>query len=339
MMNLSLYFLLIAAVAWTATGCETPDGYPEIGSLEKNSDSFEELVPADATIQKLAESFSWTEGPIWRKSEDYLLFTDIPRNTIYRWSEEEGLSPFLRPAGFTETGPPGRELGSNGLIFDSEDRLVMADHGNRRVARLDEGIFVKETLADRFEGNRFNSPNDLIYHSNGDLYFTDPPYGLEGLQNSPVKELDFSGVYRLTPSGELTLLTDELGFPNGIVFSPDEQTLYVSQSDPNRAIWMAYDLQNDGSIENGRVLFDATPLVEEGLPGLPDGMAVDRHGNLFATGPGGVLVLSPEGEHLGTILTGEPTSNCTFGDDGSTLYITSNMNLLRIRLSTTGLGF
>lgn len=297
------------------------------------------LVPRDARLETIADGFDWSEGPVWRKSGAYLLFSDVPTNTIYRWREGEGLSVFMRPAGYTGPTPPGRELGSNGLTFDASDRLVMADHGNRQVARVDESNFTKTTLADRYEGKRLNSPNDLVYSSRGDLYFTDPPYGLKGQHDDPAKELPFSGVYRLSSSGELTLLARDLRFPNGIALSPDERTLYVANSDPERAIWMAYDVAGDGSLSNGRVLFDATPLLRAGRQGLPDGLAVDARGNLFATGPGGVLVLAPDGRHLGTIETGTAAANCAFGDGGSTLYITADMRLLRIRLATKGAGF
>jgi gluconolactonase len=309
--------------------------FPVVGHLEPLAPGFSALVPVDARIEKLAEGFAWSEGPVWRRSGGYLLFSDIPKNTVYRWKEAEGIAVFLRPAGYTGSTPPGRELGSNGLTFDAQDRLVMADHGNRRIARIDDSNFTKTTLAERYDGKRLNSPNDLVYRSNGDLYFTDPPYGLDGNDKSPAKELPFNGVYRLTPAGELTLLTKELTFPNGIAFSPDERTLYIAVSDPAHAVWMAYDVAVDGTLARGRVFFDATPLVRKGLKGLPDGMKVDRRGNLFATGPGGVLVFTPAGEHLGTIVTGQATANCAFGDDGSTLYITADKQLLRIRLATT----
>jgi gluconolactonase len=328
-----------SALLLFVSACAAGARYPVVGSLAAEDADFHRLVPRNAQIEQLAEGFAWSEGPIWRASGGYLLFTDIPNNTIYQWSEADGLSVFLRPAGYVWADPPGRELGSNGLAFDADDRLVVADHGNRQIARLDESNFTKTPLAERYQGRRLNSPNDLVFHSNGDIYFTDPPYGLAGLHESPLKELEFAGVYRLTPGGELTLLTSELRFPNGIAFSPDERTLYVANSDPQRAIWMAYDVAPDGSIGNGRVLFDATPLVGEARPGLPDGIAVDRAGNLFATGPGGVLVITPEGRHLGTIVTGAATANCKFGDDGSALYMTAHRNLLRIRLNTTGVGF
>jgi gluconolactonase len=328
-----------AALALVLAGCRSARSVPVAGDVERLDPAFSALVPPDARIELLAEGFDWSEGPVWRRSGGYLLFSDVPRNTIYRWDEERGLTVFLRPAGYTGPEPPGRELGSNGLTLDAHDTLVIADHGNRRVARLDESNYTKTTLADRYEGKRLNSPNDLVYRSNGDLYFTDPPYGLDGLNDNPAKELAFSGVYRRTPAGELTLLTQELRFPNGIALSPDERTLYVANSDPDHPVWMAYDVREDGTVAGGRVLFDATPLVRRGLKGLPDGLKVDRQGNLFATGPGGVLVITPEGRHLGTITTAQATANCAFGDDGSTLYMTSHSRLLRIRLGTRGAGF
>src|SRR5690606_21516628 len=281
----------------------------------------------------------WSEGPVWRKSGGYLLFSDIPRNTIYRWKEGEGLSVFLRPAGYIRDDPAGHELGTNGLAFDAQDRPAMADHGNRQIARLDETTFTRTTLADRYQGKRLNSPNDLVIHSNGDIYFTDPPYGLRDLNRNPAKELDFNGVYRLRPNGELTLITRELTFPNGIALSPDERTLYVAVSDPQNPVWMAYDVAPAGSVSGGRVFFDASPLMREDRRGAPDGLTVDVHGNLWATGPGGVLIISPEGKHLGTILTGQATSNAAFGDDGSTLYLTADMNIIRVRTTTRGVGF
>jgi gluconolactonase len=330
---------LLGILMFSESGCRPRHAAATIGTIERLDPALDALIPPGAVIEKLADGFAWAEGPAWRKSGGYLLFSDVPKNTIYKWQDSAGLSVFLRPAGYTKTNPPGRELGSNGLTFDAHDSLVMADHGNRQVARLDEGNVTKATLADRYDGRRLNSPNDLVYRSNGDLYFTDPPYGLRGLNADSAKELRYNGVYRLTPSGELTLLTQELTFPNGIAFSPDEKTLYLANSDPAKAIWMAYDVLPDGTIARGRVLFDATPLVRQGKKGLPDGMKVDRFGNVFGGGPGGILILSPEGQHLGTIATGQPTANCAFGDDGSTLYMTANDQLLRVRLKTKGAGF
>jgi gluconolactonase len=313
-----------------------------VGSrIERLDPALDALVPADAKIEVLAEGLDWAEGPVWRKAEGCVLFVDIPKNTIYRWKDGEGLSVYLRPSGHTESEPhpEGRELGCNALTTDAQGRLVLADQGNRRIARLDEKLFIKTTLADRYEGKRFSSPNDLVYRSNGDLYFTDPPYGLDGLNKNPHKEIPFNGVYRLAASGELTLLTKDLPFPNGIAFSPDEKTLYVAVSDPARPILMAYDVTEDGGIAHGRVFFDATALAQEGKRGLPDGMKVDKKGNVFLGGPGGILVLSPSGKHLGTIVTGQVTANCAFGGDGSTLYMAADSYFMRIRLTTTGEGF
>jgi len=314
-----------------------PKGSPTFGRIERLDPGLDELIAPGARIEKLAEGFDWSEGPIWIKEGGYLLFSDVPQNVIYRWKPGQGISEFLKPSGYTGSIPRGGEPGSNGLTVDSQGRLTLCEHGDRRVARLERGG-KKTTLADRYNGKRLNSPNDLVFHSNGDLYFTDPPYGLEGKNQDPKKELPFNGVYRLKPSGELTLLTDKLTFPNGIAFSPDEKKLYVAVSDPARAIWMVYNVKDDGTIDEGNVFFDATKWVKKNK-GLPDGMKVDRKGNLFATAPGGVLILSPEGKHLGTIATGEATANCNWGGDGSTLYITADMYLCRVVTRTRGAKF
>jgi gluconolactonase len=228
----------------------------------------------------------------------------------------------------------GREPGANGLVFDPGGRLVLGQHGDRRVARLEaDGRFT--TRADRYRGQRFNSPNDAVFKANGDLDFTDPPYGPRGRNEDPKKELPFNGVYRLAKDGTVTLLTREMTFPNGLTFAPDEETLYVANSDPNRALWRAFDVRDDGTLGEGRVFCDATSRVPS-RKGLLDGMRVDRSGNRFATGPGGVLVFDPDGSHLGTRNTGVATANCGWGDDGSVLYITADMYLCRIRLTTRG---
>jgi len=317
---------------------------PEVvGHVERLSPALDALVPPDAVIEVLADGFEWSEGPVWIGDGGYLLFSDIPNNAVFRWEEGEGHHLWLQPAGHTGPDTGGGEPGSNGLLLDPQGRLVLCQHGDRRMARLDAPLtspipsFV--TLADRWNGRRFNSPNDAVYHSSGALYFTDPPYGLAGGVDDPSREIDFQGVYRLSPEGDVTLLDDGLSRPNGIAFSPDERTLYVANSDPERVIWKAYDVAGDGTVSNGRVFFDATDQYGDLGGGNADGLKVDVGGNLFATGPGGVLVLSPEGQHLGTIHTTELTANCAFGDDGSSLYITADRYLLRIRLSTTGVGF
>lgn len=319
-----------------------------VGNIERLDPKFDELVPKDAKIEKLAEGFEWAEGPVWVKDGNggYLLFSDVPHNVVHRWSEAKGLSEFLKPSGYTGTEPYEKaegslgEAGSNGLTIGPEGLLVLCQHGDRRVARLGkDGQF--ETLADKYEGKRFNSPNDLVYDKASNLYFTDPPYGLKDTFKSAQRELPFTGVYRLGTDGKVTLLTKEMTAPNGIALSPDEKTLYVANSDPEKAIWMAFELKDGGtSIANGRVLFDSTPQFKAGKKGLPDGLKVAADGTLFATGPGGVLLLTPDGKHLGTIDPGEATANCAFGGpDGTTLYMTSDMFLCRVKTNAKGLGF
>ena len=328
----------VAAVLLLAAGAhprsQAPMSTP--GSVVRNDPRIDVLLPKDAAIEQLADGFSWVEGPVWDRKAGALLFSDIPNNVVHRWKQGEGLTVFLRPSGYTGSAPfTGREPGSNGLTWDPQGRLVLCQHGDRRISRLDApGRFT--TLVDRFEGKRLNSPNDLVYNSRGDLYFTDPPYGLPGTFKDPQRELEFTGVYRLSADGRLTLLTRELTAPNGIAFSPDEKTLYVAQSDGQRPIWMAYPVNAEGTIGAGKLLADAKAAQQAGKPGAPDGLKVDVNGNLFATGPGGVWVIASDGAHLGTIETGVPTANVAWGDDGSVLYITANDTLYRMRTSTKG---
>ncbi len=329
--------LLGLAVALVASAFAP--GRRTVGRVDRVDPRLDGLVPPGAVIEVLAEGFRWSEGPVWDRAKGRVLFSDVPNNVVHAWSEPAGASVFLKPSGYTgPEGGGGREPGANGLTFDAQGRLVMCQHGNRQVARLEpDGSF--KTLADRFEGKRFNSPNDLVYAKDGALYFTDPPYGLPRTFDDPGREIGWNGVYRLGPDGKLSVLVKDLKAPNGIGLSPDGRTLYVGQSDPDRPVVMAYDLAADGTVANGRVLFDTKPLRAQG-PGAPDGMKIDGQGNIFTTGPGGVLVLTPDGRHLGTVLTGEPTANCAFGDaDGSALYITANDKLCRIRTRTKGLGF
>jgi gluconolactonase len=308
-------------------------------SIERLDPAFDAIVAPNATVETLARGIAWAEGPVWRRDGGYLLFSDVPHNTIWKWRDGEGLTVFMRPSGLAAGTPLGREMGTNGLTLDLQGRVVVADHGNRAIERLDDSTFLKTTLASRFEGKRFSSPNDLVFRSNGDLYFTDPPYGLRGLDRDPAKELPFNGVYRLTPDGALTAIVRDLTFPNGLAFSPDEHTLYVAVSDGARPVVMAYDVRPDGTVANGRVFFDASALLKAGRLGAPDGMRVDRAGNLFVAAASGVMVLSPNGKHLGSIITGQQTANCAFGDDGSTLYLTANDRLMRVRTGTRGIGF
>ncbi len=310
--------------------------YPTLGSIERLDPALDALIAPDAKIEKLAEGFTWSEGPVWTtEGGGALLFSDVPKNVVLRWKEGEGVTDYLRPGGYTGKVPRGGNLGPNGLIFDGAGHLLVCQHGDRRVARL-EADRSFATVTGSFDGKRLNSPNDVVVRSNGDLYFTDPPYGFEGDDGavSGKRETSWAGVYRRTADGTVKLLTKELARPNGIAFSPDEKVLYVSNSDPERAIWMAYDVTADGGIANGRVFHDATPLVKAGKQGLPDGMKIDEHGNLFATGPGGVFIFTPKGKQLGLIVTGERTANVAFGGDGTVLYMTAHDKLCRVQLKT-----
>jgi gluconolactonase len=315
---------------------------PSDRHIERLDPALDRLIAPDASIEVIGQGYSWSEGPIWVKDGGYLLFSDVKENTVFKWKQGEGAKPYLKPSGFTGTPPRGGEMGSNGLTLDTSGHLVLCQHGDRRVARMDAPLANPAakytTLAGQYEGRRFNSPNDLVFKSNGDLYFTDPAYGMEKGWDDPARELSFAGVYRRTASGEVSLLTKDMTRPNGLAFSPGEKLLYVAQSDETAAIWRVFDVKSDGTIANGRVFFDATSMTKT-KKGLPDGMKIDTEGNLFATGPGGVFIISPQGKHLGTIVTGQATSNCAFGDDGRTLYMTADYFVMRVRLKAKGNGF
>ncbi len=303
------------------------------GSIERLDPAFDALIAPSAQVEKLAEGFNWSEGPTWY--EGGVVFSDVPENIAYRWKEGmKSAEVFLKPSGMTTPTAGFREQGSNGLSRDAQGRLVLCMHGDRRIARWEKGTFT--TLADRFGGKKFNSPNDLAIRKNGDIYFTDPPYGLDKGNESPLKEQPFNGVYRVNGAGEVSLVTKHLNWPNGIGFSPDEKILYVAVSDGKAPRVVAFDVQPDGSVVNERVFFDAVQARKEGDKGSCDGMKVDAAGNVWTTGPGGVLVVSPEGKLLGRILTGQATGNCCWGDDGGSLYITADMFLLRVKTLTKG---
>jgi len=335
---LSLAVVLVASISLAADkGKAGKKKYPTFGKIERLDPAFDKIVAKGARLEKLAKGFEWSEGPVWVPDGKYLLFSDIPRNKVMKWKEGAGVSVYLHPSGYTgDKEDYSPEPGSNGLLLDHKGRLILCQHGDRRVTRIEkDGTWT--TLADKYQGKRLNSPNDAVFHSCGDLYFTDPPYGLPNRWESEERELDFCGVYRLSKDGKLTLLTTEMTRPNGIGFSPDEKTLYVAQSDPEAAIWKAFAVKKDGTLGKSRVLYDMTEHVGK-RPGLPDGMAIDQQGHIFATGPGGVHVFTPDGKLLGTINTGEKTANCTFGEDGHTLYITADMYLARLEVKTKGLA-
>ena len=296
---------------------------------------FDRLVPHTARLEKIADGHGWAEGPVWVANGGYLLFSDVVKNAIYQWKQGEGETVFLAPSGYTGSAPfTGAEPGSNGLTLDRAGRVVFAQHGDRRISRRETDGRIT-ALGERYQGKRINSPNDLVFHSNGDLYFTDPPFGLPRTFDDPAKELAFQGVYRLGRDGRLTLLTKELSAPNGIAFSPDERTLYVSNADARRLVWMAFPVLAGGTLGTGRVLYDATESAHD-RRGTADGMKVDTSGNIFGAAPGGVYVLAPDGTLLGWFDFGGNVGNVAWGEDGSTLFITANSAVYRVRLTTRG---
>ena len=351
----SYLFLLIGWLAIAGSPVVAQPVYPTIGQIVRTDPRLDKLIPKDARIEVLASGFTWSEGPVWVKQGTIgpcLLFSDVPQNTIYRWTEKDGLSPFLKPSGYTGVVPYGDEPGSNGLTIDGQGRLIACEHGDRRVSAMPlTGAGGKKTLADTYKGKRFNSPNDVVAHSDGSYYFTDPPYGLPKKETDPTRETEGFGVYRIAPDGTVSVITNELTRPNGIALAPardgggaagsperfrSPKTLYVAQSDGANPVVMAYPLLADGSAGKGRVVFGPDGMKKQGLTGGFDGMKVDQEGNLWVTGANGVLVLSPTGEFLGHVKTGVATANCAWGDDGSTLYITADMYLCRVKTTARG---
>jgi len=290
------------------------------------------LVDPDATFELLATGFWWTEGPLWVDELQAVLFSDVPANQIYKWSEKDSISIYLESAG--HSGDENRESGrgSNGLTLDTENRLVLCQHGDRRVARMKAELKNPQpqftTIAAKYDGKQFNSPNDLAMDRAGNFYFTDPPYGQP---ENKTAEIGINGVFRVSSDGEVSLLVDSLSWPNGVALSNDQQTLYINQSDPENPVLYSYHIAGDGSLENGKILFDFSALAKN-AQGLPDGLKIHKSGNIFATGPGGVHIISPEGKHLAAIKTGKFTSNCAFDTGQKYLYTTTTDRLMRLRL-------
>ena len=321
----SLSFLLLAASTVLAA-----DPVPPFqGSIERLDAGMDDLIAPDAKIEVLASGFNWSEGPVWK--DGGIVFSDVPENTVFGWKEgDKTASVVLKPSG-SISDPTGQ--GSNGLAVDAKGSLVLCQHGERRIARLEkDGSFT--ALADRFEGKRFNSPNDLVIAKSGTIYFTDPPYGLK--KGGAAAELDFHGIYAIESAGSVKLIDKSVRFPNGIALSPDEKTLYVAVSDPQDTRVIAYDLA--AAKPEARVIFNAQPLKSPQRKGGCDGLKVDAQGTIWTTGPGGVLILDAKGRHLGTILTGQATANCAWGGEArDTLYITADMFLLRVKTKVKGL--
>ena len=302
-----------------------------IGSVERLSPEIDNLIEKSAKIEILADGFEWSEGPVWSSQLNSVLFSDVPENVIYSWNEDKGLGTFTRPIGYSGKVPNLKKAGTNGLTIDADGNLIICMHGDRKITRLEKlNINRKVTLVNSFDGNLLNSPNDLVYDSKGNLYFTDPPYGLLGGDNDKLKEIEFNGVYKVSPNGDIEVLVKNLTRPNGISISNDEKILYVANSDKNNPVIMQYDLSEEGA-KNPSIFFDGRELTKKDI-GLFDGLKVHPTGNVFATGPGGVLVIKENGDHIGTIRTEVRTANCAFDENFQYLYMTSDMFLTRIKL-------
>jgi len=325
-------FLFLKNVA-TAQPASTK--YKTIGTIQRMDPSLDNILSSDAKVEVIAEGFDWSEGPVWINSQNMLLFSDIPQNIVYKWTEEKGKQVFLTPSGYTGSVKRSGEMGSNGLILDPNGNLVLCQHGDRQMARMNSSLHDPKPLftaiASNYKGKKFNSPNDAVYNSNGELFFTDPPYGLEKRMDDPAKELPFQGVYKVKKNGDVILLTDSITRPNGIAFMPGEKTLIIANSDPEKPVWYAFDVRGD-VLSNGRIFHSAAGYDSTTEKGLPDGMKIDRNGNVFAAGPGGIWIFNKDGKLLGKIRLTEATSNCALSPDQRTLYVTNDMNLLRIRL-------
>lgn len=329
--------ILVAALACLA--CAVPDtsnaAQEQTPTIERLDTKLNELIPIDVRVEEYARDIIWAEGPLWDAERKGLLFSDVPRNGIYLASGGAAATLIHPASGYTGAASfTGREPGSNGLTFDAKERLVYCRHGERDIARREPDGRIS-VLVDRFRGQRFNSPNDLVYDSKGNLYFTDPHFGLPGGMDDPTKELRFQGVYRLSVEGKIDAIVTDLEAPNGVALSPDERTLYVANATKTRPIWMAYTIGKDGAVRDARQFAEASRYVADGK-GVPDGLKVDQQGNVFATGPSGVHIFAPDGTRLGRIVTHVPTGNVAWGEDGSVLFIAANHRILRVQTSTRG---
>lgn len=304
-------------------------------TIDMADKELEDIIASSAKATVLGSGFSWTEGPLWLEEEEMLVFSEIPANKVHSWKEGEGTNLYLEPAGFTGSDSRGGELGSNGLLLDPDRKLVLCQHGDRQLARmlapLSEPEPKFETIVGAYEGKPFNSPNDAIYDQQGNLYFTDPPYGLEFNMDDPAKAIPFQGVYRFSHDGTLELLLDSISRPNGLAFLPGEKELIIANSDPEKPYWYIYKLDEEGNLANGRIYQDASQLVQ-GEPGLPDGLKIRRDGVVFATGPGGVWVFNPSGKLLGRLKVGELTSNVALNKDEDVLFVTADSYVVKIPL-------
>jgi len=301
-----------------------------IGTVERLHTSLDKLIDPTAKIEVIAEGFAWSEGPLWVEEHQLLLFSDVPNNKIYKWSETQGLKEYLDLSGYTGKVERGGEKGSNGLLLDRNGNLVLCQHGNRQVAQMDAPFVLPKSsyisLANKFNGKKLNSPNDIIQRSNGDLFFTDPPYGLND-QEIEKKELSFNGVYKLDTLGTLTLLIDTLSRPNGLALSPNEKKLIVGNSDIKKPMLFAYNIDVNDSLTSAGIVVNF-----QKYGGAPDGFKIDQQGNIFTSGPGGIWIFNNEYVPIGKIKLPQAVSNCCLADGGKTLYITAAHQVLRLRM-------
>lgn len=337
------YFVTIGIIGSFLFGCQ-----PKVKSIPKVKKYLQEahihlidkelmeVLDPESKLEILSEGHDWTEGPLWLEDQQKLLFSDIPRNTVYSWQAGSGTQAYLKPSGYTGEVFEGSEPGSNGLLLNPDGELVLCQHGDRKVVRMNSSLIDPKPdfieIVASYKGKRVNSPNDGIYDSRGRLYFTDPPYGLAKQMEDPKKELGFQGVYMLDLEGNLHLIEDELTRPNGIALSPDESTLYVANSDPENPIWMAYQIDDQGLVMSKKEFSNAREFVKT-EKGLPDGLKVHQKGYVFATGPGGVFIFNAEGKHLGTIKTGQATSNVAFDKKQAVLFMTADSYVLRLEIN------
>lgn len=336
MKQLIIIFIACIFVSCKNTGNMKKETYKTTGVIEKIDPALSAVIRDSAAAEIIAEGFAWSEGPLWIEKHKMLLFSDVKENTVFKWTEEKGKEVYLTPSGYTDTAKRGGEMGSNGLTLDNDGNLVLCQHGQRQMGRMDAPIdkpvakFI--TVAGTYKGKRFSSPNDAVYNSKGELFFSDPPYGLETQDDSdPKKELPFNGVYKVKKNGEVILLVDTISRPNGLAFLPGEKKIIIANSDPAKPCWYIFDVAGD-SLTNGKIFYDASSAMGENIKGLPDGFKIDKNGNVFATGPGGVFIFNSEGKLLGKIKFPEATSNIALSSDEKTIYITNDMQVLRLKL-------
>jgi len=325
-----LFFLILLL------GCSESQQVKKIGKVERFDPSLDAIIDSNAKAEIIAEGFEWSEGSLWVEKENMLLFSDVPANTVYKWTEAKGKQVYLKPSGYTGAEPSSsKEPGSNGLTLDNDGNLVLCQHGNRQVARMDAPLDKPEakfiTLAAKYNNKRFSSPNDCVFNNTGELFFTDPPYGLPTQDDKdPMKEQPHNGVYKVKKDGTVILLVDSITRPNGIALFPGQQRLLVASSDPQKPNWYVFDVKGD-SLLNGKIFY-STAGYDKNWHGLPDGLKIDSKGNVYATGPGGIWFFNSEGRKLGMLRLENATSNCALSADEKVLYVTNDMYLLRVKL-------